>query len=105
MRIWTVCFCWVIGVGILWSPAVWGAAAGIPIAPLERSTTVDFTKEVLPILRNNCLACHNQIKAKAELVLETPQTILKGSENGPVVAPGHSEASLLLQVAAHQKGP
>jgi hypothetical protein len=52
----------------------------IPIAEIKRSTAVDFEKEILPILKNNCLACHNQTKAKADLVLETPQTILKGGE-------------------------
>jgi WD40 repeat protein len=82
-----------------------GATAAITISKLERSVPVDFAREVLPILRNNCLACHNQTAAKAELVLETPQSILKGSENGPVINPGRSEASLLLQVASHQAKP
>jgi WD40 repeat protein len=77
----------------------------IPIAKIERTTAVDFEKEILPILKNNCLACHNQTRAKAELVLETPQSILKGSENGPAIVPGHGEESLLLRLAAHQARP
>jgi WD40 repeat protein len=81
------------------------AAVPIPIARLERSEPVDFAKEILPILRANCLACHNQTRSKADLILETPQTILKGSENGPVIVAGHSDASLLLKVAAHETTP
>ncbi|HUR46539.1 MAG TPA: hypothetical protein VMZ27_11740, partial [Candidatus Saccharimonadales bacterium] len=31
--------------------------AALEIADVKRSDTVDFEKEILPILRNNCLAC------------------------------------------------
>jgi cytochrome c len=55
----------------------------LPIADMKRAEPVDFEKEVLPILKNNCLACHNQTKAKAGLILETPQSILKGGDSGP----------------------
>ncbi len=78
------------------------APKSIPIADLKRQTPVDFQTEILPVLRNNCLPCHNQTKAKAHLVLETPETILKGSDSGPVVVPGHADESLLLRAAAHQ---
>jgi WD40 repeat protein len=75
---------------------------GLSIAELSRSQPVDFQNDILPIFKNNCLACHNQTKAKAELVLETPQTILKGGDSGPAVVPGKSAESLLLKAAAHQ---
>ncbi|MBI4664429.1 MAG: hypothetical protein HY735_37010 [Verrucomicrobia bacterium] len=84
------------------SPPGTPAPASLPIAEVKRTQSVDFQTEVLPILKNNCLACHNQTKAKAELILETPQTILKGGESGPAVVPGRSAESLLLKAAAHQ---
>ncbi|MCI0541135.1 MAG: hypothetical protein L0Z50_38525, partial [Verrucomicrobiales bacterium] len=74
-------------------------------ADLRRNSPVDFEQEVLPILKNNCLACHNQTKAKADLILETPQTILKGGESGPAVLPGNGSDSLLLKLAAHSDKP
>lgn len=77
-------------------------ANGIAIAKVKHSGPVDFEKEILPILKNNCLACHNQTKAKAGLVLETPQSILKGGDNGPSVVPKKPRESLLLKAAAHQ---
>jgi WD40 repeat protein len=76
--------------------------APLPIAALKRSSPVDFEKEILPILTKNCLACHNQTKAKADLILETPQTILQGGESGPAVVPKRSDRSLLLKAATHQ---
>src|SRR5262249_6452103 len=39
-------------------------STALPIAELKRDTPVDFEKELLPILKNNCLACHNTTKAK-----------------------------------------
>jgi WD40 repeat protein len=77
----------------------------ISIAELKRTDPVDFEREILPVLKNNCLACHNQTKAKADLILETPQTILKGGESGPAVVPGKSTESLILKVASHQDKP
>ena len=78
---------------------------GIEIAEIERDEPVDFRTEVLPIFQQSCLACHNAKRAKAELVLESPQTIANGSESGPVVVPGRSDQSLLLMVAAHRDDP
>ena len=74
----------------------------IPIAKVKHSGPVDFEKEILPILKNNCLACHNQTKSKGGLILETPQTILKGGDTGPAVVPKKPRESLLLKAASHQ---
>src|SRR5215831_10895767 len=77
----------------------------IAIAKIDRKTPVDFEKEILPILKNNCLACHNKTTAKADLILETPQDILKGGESGKVLVPKRSDESLLLKIASHQVKP
>src|SRR5438105_4273654 len=77
----------------------------IPIREVKRRSSVDFESEILPIFKANCLACHNQTTTKAELVLETPQTIRKGGESGAAVVPGKPGESLLLQMASHQKRP
>src|SRR4051812_31385437 len=77
----------------------------ISITKIDRKTPVDFEKEILPVLKNNCLACHNRTTTKADLVLETPQDILKGGESGKVVVPKRSGDSLLLKIASHQVKP
>ncbi len=68
----------------------------IPIAEVKRDTPVDFEKEVLPLLKKNCVACHNATKAESSLVLENPQSIIKGGDSGPSVVPMKSAESLLL---------
>lgn len=77
------------------------AAGPIAVADLHRTTPVDFQAEILPVLKVSCLACHNQGRAKADLVLETPATIRKGGKSGPGLAAGRGEASLVFQSAAH----
>src|SRR5689334_15314794 len=89
-------------VGVILFCAVVACAAGIPIAPLERSTPVDFEREVLPFLRDNSLACHCQTTRKGGLNLETPELMLKGGDTGPAIVPEKSGESLALQAAAHQ---
>ncbi len=81
------------------------AADPIAIADVKHEGDVDFEKEILPIFRRNCLACHSATEAESDLVLETPQTILKGGSEGPSVVAGNSAGSLLLMLAAKQKEP
>jgi WD40 repeat protein len=76
----------------------------LPVAELKRDTPVDFEQELLPIFAHSCLACHNATDSENEVVLETPQTIAKGSAEGPIVAPGKSAESKLFAVAAHLSG-
>jgi len=75
----------------------------IPIAAVKHDGPVDFEREVLPILKKNCLACHNSTKAESDLVLETPETIRKGGAEGPGVVAKNSADSLVLMLAARQR--
>ena len=77
----------------------------IPITALKRNTLVDFDREILPIFRKKCLACHNATDAEGELVLETPASILRGGETGPAVIPQKGNDSLLLMFASNREEP
>ncbi len=83
------------------------AFAGPPIAidAIQRAEPVVFDKEILPILRKNCVACHSPSEKQGELILESPQSILKGGDNGPAVIAGKGADSLLLKMASHQLEP
>lgn len=100
-------FAWSLAAGFGLSLAAGPLAAQTPsprkIAQVDHPGEVDFQKEILPILRRNCLACHGGTKAEGELVLESPATIRKGGSQGPAVVPGKSGESLLLQLASWQK--
>jgi WD40 repeat protein len=80
-------------------------SAPIEIAEIKRDSDVDFEKEILPVFRRNCLACHSATEAQGDLVLESPQTILKGGSEGPAVVAEKSGDSRLLKLASQQKEP
>src|SRR6185437_12823924 len=68
----------------------------IPIAEVKRTEPVDFQKDVLPILKKSCLACHNATQKESDLVLESPQSILKGGASGSAIDLKNPKDSLLL---------
>jgi len=59
----------------------------------------DFYRDVYPILKANCLACHNKKTTEASLNLESPESVKKGGDTGPGVVPGKSAESLIYQAA------
>ena len=81
------------------------AFAELPVAELQREEPVNFATEVYPFLKANCLACHNSTKAKADLILESPQDMIRGGDSGPALAPGDAEKSFLFTTAAHLEEP
>lgn len=81
------------------------ALAQIPVATIDHPEPVDFAKEILPILQRNCLACHSSSVAEGELVLETPDAMLAGGNEGPAIVPGNAEESFLFQLATHRLEP
>lgn len=80
-------------------------AAPIPVASVQRADAVSFEKEILPILQKNCLACHSASEKQGDLILESPQAILKGGDNGPAAIPGRGAESLILRLASQQSDP
>ena len=78
------------------------SAAPLPVANLERKDPVDYTAEIVPLLKANCTACHNKTTTKGGLNMETPALMLKGGETGPAIELGKGADSLLFQAAAHQ---
>lgn len=59
-----------------------------------------FNALVEPILASKCYACHNEKKAKGELIMTSIAALLKGGKNGPLWNPGDPINSHLLQRAA-----
>jgi uncharacterized membrane protein len=56
-----------------------------------------FRDMVQPVLDAKCLSCHNSTKAKGGLVMSTPELLVKGGKNGPVLDTSDANMSLLLQ--------
>src|SRR5258706_10837429 len=61
--------------------------------------------QVRAIFAQHCLSCHDSKEQESGLILETHQSLLKGGDDGPVIVPGKSAESLLVQQIEHTKKP
>jgi WD40 repeat protein len=77
----------------------------LPVVRPSRTDALEFYRDILPLLRENCLPCHNRTTTKADLLLETPADLLKGGESGTALVPGKSAESLVFKVSAHLEKP
>lgn len=58
--------------------------------------TIDFDREIHPILAAKCHSCHSQEKRSGGLSLGTLRDTLDGGRSGAAVRPGKSRGSLLI---------
>jgi hypothetical protein len=66
---------------------------------------VDFNRDVQPILTARCSGCHGSQQQMNGLRVDVPDALLKGSNSGPVVVPGSSATSKLIErVSSTKKG-
>ena len=84
------------------SPTVLPTETETPPSPTDTPTppaaaSVSFSGDVLPILDSRCRRCHGGDGIEGGLDLLSYAGVMAGSENGPVVIPGDSAASILVQ--------
>ena len=77
--------------------------AGLLVLPgstsgAQDAAKVDFTRDVLPLLKAHCFSCHGAKKQKASLRLDNRELALRGSESGKVIVPGNSRGSRLIRL-------
>ncbi|MEO6738709.1 MAG: c-type cytochrome domain-containing protein, partial [Chthoniobacteraceae bacterium] len=73
------------------------------IAPLVATgAEIDFYRDVYPVLKANCISCHNKTTTKGGLNMESPELIRKGGDTGPGAVPGKGAESLVVRAAAHE---
>lgn len=58
------------------------------------ASAVDYTKDIKPLLKERCYACHGALKQKAGLRMDTAAAMRKGGDEGDILAADHS---LLLE--------
>ncbi len=71
------------------------------LLPANAARAVDYAKEIKPLLKSRCYACHGALKQKSGLRLDTVALMHKGGESGDIIAPG--SALLIEKVTAEDK--
>ena len=67
--------------------------------------TVSFKSDVMPILKENCLTCHQKDGMgylASGFSVESYENIMRGTKYGPVIQPGQSLASTLKVLLEHK---
>lgn len=55
---------------------------------VSREEAVVFDHVIRPVLESRCMGCHNERKAKGDLIMLDSAHLAKGGKNGPVFVPG-----------------
>ncbi len=66
-------------------------------ASLTASATVDFSHQIVPILREHCAECHAGDKKKGGFSFNDRGSLMEGGEDGAVVVSGKSAESAMIQ--------
>ena len=77
---------------------------GLPAGEQPSASTVDYAREIKPILSKRCYDCHGALKHKAGLRLDTAALMRKGGDSGPAVEPGQSDESLIVDAVTGRDG-
>ena len=96
------------------SPTVAETEAPAEAAPTEAPTeppteapaaTVSFANDVMPIIESRCVNCHGGERIEEGLLMRTYDEIMAGSDNGPVIVPGDTTNSLLVDLITKKEMP
>ncbi len=56
----------------------------------------DYLRQIRPILRERCIACHGSLKQEGGLRLDTAELAIQGGDSGPVILRGDVAKSLII---------
>ncbi|MEO8352151.1 MAG: DUF1549 domain-containing protein, partial [Chthoniobacteraceae bacterium] len=80
------------------------ASTGVVLAGSPSDQAEMWTKQIEPILRENCFKCHSHAenKSKGGLLLDSFAALLAGGDSGVALIPGHPEESLIVTAIGYE---
>ncbi|MFN7802447.1 MAG: c-type cytochrome domain-containing protein, partial [Planctomycetaceae bacterium] len=66
---------------------LWGTSAALAD---DSPAIVDFARQIRPILKARCVACHGPLKQSGGLRLDTAASLVRGGDTGPSIEAGNS---------------
>src|SRR5437773_3409667 len=83
--------------------AIWIQLGALFAAGVRAQEASFFAQRVAPVLRQRCVQCHNSQKSRGGLDLTSRERLHQGGEQGPVVVPGNSAKSRLIEMVSGTK--
>ena len=77
----------------------------VGVAEEKKGGKITYDEHVLPILRDKCVACHSQDKARGGLMVHSFTSLMAGGSSGEVIKPGDPDGSRLYLLVAHKAEP
>lgn len=71
---------------------------------VTHAQTVDYTKQIAPLLETYCIDCHSADDADGEFALDTFAALMKGGEEGVAIVAGKADDSLLVKFLEGRSG-
>lgn len=70
----------------------------------QQATTVEYERDIRPLLHNRCIQCHGPVKQQSGLRLDNRASAMKGGLGGAVIVPGKSgESELIRRITSNDK--
>ena len=73
--------------------------------PSSADEPVSYSRDVLPFLEDQCLACHDEGLTSGKLSLVDLDAMKAGGRHGAAIAPGKGEESLVIQYMKGTRQP
>ena len=69
----------------------------------SQEPTVDFARDIAPLLKRSCAACHGGEKKRGKFSIATREAMIKGGQSGePALHPGNSAGSRIVKMVSDQ---
>lgn len=91
---------WVI-MGSAWSDGLATTLADDSTSQATEREIEFFEKRVRPVLSNHCLECHGAEAQEGGVRLDSKDAMVNGGQIGPLIVPGNSNASRIMQVVGY----
>ncbi|MCZ6795552.1 MAG: PSD1 and planctomycete cytochrome C domain-containing protein [Planctomycetota bacterium] len=76
---------------------LWAGSSPRALVAERTGESVDFERQVAPLIAAHCLECHSEGQKKGGLLLISRKDLLAGGESGAAITPGKPDDSLLVE--------
>jgi WD40 repeat protein len=77
----------------------------IKVVKLPRTEPVHYEKDIEPVFRKRCMACHSGTIKESRFDMGSYESVVKGGKRGAAVVPGKAESSNLYRMSGHTQKP